>query len=164
MSIRRCIDAQALNEQLGNLEACAENAPDGAYDHAKQISAFLGETFDHLRTELAAIGLKLDNSDKYREFEAVLYGLIKDSNPECYTFPVSEGFGSSMDGPARERVIAQAASSVAFLKGEGATFKPVEPLTLEDLFGSGRPSRSIADDPPGTLQGLAGARLTGDQA
>lgn len=140
MSIRACIDARALSAQLSNLESCAENAPDGAYDHAKQISALMGETFDHLRTELAAIGLKLNNSDKYREFEAVLYGLIKESNPDCYTFDVSEGFGSSMDGPARERVIAQAAASVAFLKGEGAAFKPVEPLTLEDLFGSGKPA------------------------
>lgn len=137
MTIRTCIDAAALSAQLSNLEACAEDAPEGAYEDAKALNEFFSETFQHLRTELSALGLKLDNADKYREFESVLYGLIKDSNPDCYTFAVSEGFGSAMDGPARERVIAQAASNVAFLRGVGVA-RP--PASLEDLFGSGKPA------------------------
>lgn len=116
MTIRSCIDARALNAQLENLEACAENAPEGAYEQAKDLSAFFGDTFRHLKTELSLMGLGLDNSDRYREFEAVLYGLIKDSNPESTMFAVSEGFGSAMDGPARERVIEQARSDVAAFK------------------------------------------------
>ncbi|USN14078.1 hypothetical protein KABACHOK_02420 [Brevundimonas phage vB_BpoS-Kabachok] len=119
MTIRTCINARDLNSQLENLEACAENAPEGAYEDAKALSAFFGETFQHLRGELLALGLMLDNSDGYREFEAVLYGLIKDSNPDCTTFAVSEGFGSAMDGPARERVIAQAADNIAALRAAG---------------------------------------------
>lgn len=136
MTIRTCINAAELSAQLSNLEACAENAPEGAYEDAKALNAFFADTYQHLREELKALGLGLDNSDKYREFESVLYGLIKQSNPDCYTFAVSEGFGSAMDGPARERVIAQAASNVAFLKNVGVG----SPLTLDDLFGSGKPA------------------------
>ncbi|UTC28241.1 hypothetical protein GURKE_02100 [Brevundimonas phage vB_BpoS-Gurke] len=119
MTISRSINAAALSEQLGLLEACAEDAPEGTYDHAKQINAFFGETYQHLRRELQALGLELDNSDKYREFESVLYGLIKASNPETTTFAVSEGFGSAMSGPARDRVIAQAASNLDALRKLG---------------------------------------------
>ncbi|UTC29357.1 hypothetical protein BAMBUS_02750 [Brevundimonas phage vB_BpoS-Bambus] len=119
MTIRTCINARDLNSQLEKLEACAENAPEGAYEDAKALNAFFAATFDHLRGELLALGLKLDNSDKYREFEAVFYGLIKDSNPDCTTFAVSEGFGSAMDGPARDRVIAQAAGNIATLRALG---------------------------------------------
>lgn len=137
MSIRSCIDARALNSQLENLEECAREAPEGTYEDAKALNEFFSETFDHLRSELLALGLKLDNADRYREFEAVLYGLIKDSNPECLTFAVSEGFGSAMDGPARERVVAQAASNRDFLRSVGVIPAGPNP-TLEDLFGSGR--------------------------
>lgn len=119
MTISRSIDAAKLSEQLSLLEACASNAPAGTYEHAKQIDAFFAETYLHLRRELAALGLELDNSDKYREFESVLYGLIKASNPGASTFAVSEGFGSAMNGPARERVIAQAARDLESLRALG---------------------------------------------
>ncbi|UTC28913.1 hypothetical protein MARCHEWKA_04010 [Brevundimonas phage vB_BpoS-Marchewka] len=124
MTIRTCINAGALSAQLSNLEACAQDAPEGAYEDAKALNAFFAATFVHLRGELVALGLALDNSDGYREFEAVLYGLIKDSNPDCTTFAVSEGFGSAMDGPARDRVIAQAAGNIATLRALGVVPHP----------------------------------------
>lgn len=127
MTIRSSIDARALNRQLENLEACAENAPEGAYQQAKDLSTFFGDTFRHLQSELAAQGLMLDNADGYREFEAVLYGLIKASNPEATMFAVSEGFGSAMDGPARERVIEQARANVATFNALSGTRRASKP-------------------------------------
>jgi hypothetical protein len=116
MSIRSHIDAQALNHAWTAFEQCAEDAPEGAYEQAKAIAQVVGLCANHLIKELREIGLGANNGDGLREVEAVIYGYIKNSNPDACVFPTAEGFGEAMGGVARERVLAQAAHNVAFLK------------------------------------------------
>ena len=65
--------------------------------------------------EVRGLGLKADTCDLIFEVEAAIYDYLRRSNPEAAVFPTAEGFGSSMDGPARERVLEQAARDRAFL-------------------------------------------------
>ena len=121
MTIRRSINAAELSEQLGNLEECATMAPAGTYQDAKDLSGFFSDLFTHIQGELKAMGLKTPNGDQYREVEAVLYGMIKDYNPDSTTFSVSEGFGRAMNmGDAvANRVIANAKRDIEFLRSVG---------------------------------------------
>lgn len=119
MTIRYCINAAALNTQLGYLERCTEEAPDGAYEHAKALRALIGETADRLMADLRALGYQADNCDLIREVEAVIYGYVKDSNPERSDLITAEGFGEHIDGPAGQRVRQQAADNIAALRKLG---------------------------------------------
>lgn len=108
-----------MNEQqiaLEHFRRCADAAPAGTYEHAKELAALLGETCDTFMRELRAIGLKANNCDRIHELEAELYAYVKDSNPDAPIFPTAEGFGASMDGPERDRVLAQTARNLAFLR------------------------------------------------
>jgi hypothetical protein len=116
MSIRSHIDAQALNHAWTAFERCAEDAPEGAYEQAKAIAQVVGLCANHLIKELREIGLGANNGDGLREVEAVIYGYIKNSNPDAEVFPMAEGFGSAMVGEAGERVLAQAVRDRDFLQ------------------------------------------------
>lgn len=120
MTIRTSINASALNEAYDHFLRCAEDSPEGTYEEAKAITSLIGEVADKLLKDIKALGLKADNCDRIREVEAVIYGYLKDCNPEATVFAVSEGFGSAMNGPARDRVIAQASSNLAALRSLGA--------------------------------------------
>lgn len=101
---------------LANFKRCAAEAPNGAYTECKALESLLGETCDRLIRELRELGLKADNCDLIYAVETTLYAYAKASNPDATVFPVSEGFGEAMDGPARERVIAQAEQSAQFFR------------------------------------------------
>lgn len=116
MTIRRSIDAAALNAELSKFETCASDAPQGTCEDAKALNAFFSDLFEFARTELAKLDLKIPNDDRYREVEAVFYGAIKSANPDSTMFPIAEGFGAAMDGPARERVLAQAVRDRDFIR------------------------------------------------
>lgn len=103
-------------EELSNFKRCCEEAPDGAYESAKELNSIIGDAVDNLMNDLRLAGFKANNCDMAFELEARIYEYVKRSNPESTIFPVSEGFGSAIDGPARDRVIAQATRNVAFLK------------------------------------------------
>lgn len=109
-----------METALHNFKRCAEDAPEGTYEEAKRLNNLLGETVDQFMRDLRALGLKADTCDLAFEVEATLYNYVKRSNPDGTMFPVSEGFGSSMGGPARERVIAQAARDRDCLRDAGA--------------------------------------------
>lgn len=109
-----------METALRNFKRCAEEAPEGTYEEAKSLNSLIGEAVDQLMRDVRALGLKADACDLAFEVEATIYDYVKRSNPDGTMFPVSEGFGSAMDGPARERVIAQAASNRDFLRGVGA--------------------------------------------
>jgi hypothetical protein len=95
------------NERLSNIERCAELAPAGTYERAKAAKAVIDEVADSIFTICKAHGFKLRGMDGYRDIEAQLYVLLADSNPDEYGLITGEGFGAAMDGPARERVLAQ---------------------------------------------------------
>lgn len=104
-----------------NFRNCVSDAPEGTYDHAKQLAAILGDAMDGLMRELRAAGFHADNCDKAFRLEAAMYEYVKESNPDATVFPVSEGFGESMSlsRPVRERVIAQAERNRDFFQALG---------------------------------------------
>ncbi|MBO9878478.1 hypothetical protein [Xanthomonas sp. D-99] len=124
MTIRSRIDARALNAALESFERCADEAPRGTYEHAKQLATLIGETAQSLISGLREIGLDANNCDGIREVEAVIYGYIKDSNPDATVFPTAEGFGAALEGPARDRVLVQAVQNRDFLQRSFAAFGP----------------------------------------
>lgn len=97
-----------------NFRRCAEEAPDGAYEQAKQLNQLIGDTCDRFIRELREAGLLADNCDRIFEIEVALYNYTKASNPEACVFPTAEGFGEAMEGPARNRVLKQTAENIQF--------------------------------------------------
>lgn len=105
---------------LTNFKRCAEEAPEGTYDEAKSLNDAIGNAVDQLIRDIRALGLKADTCDRAFALEAAIYTYVKQSNPDCSLFAMAEGFGASMDGPPRERVIAQARQDRCFLRSIGA--------------------------------------------
>lgn len=100
---------------LENFKGCADQAPEGCYEDAKKLNEVIGETCRGLMKEIRSLGLKADACDLICEVEAALYDYVRRSNPGHALFPTAEGFGASMNGPARERVITHAAADRALL-------------------------------------------------
>ncbi len=113
MTIRQSINPERLNSFLTLAEACAENAPQGSYETERKAVKLIGWLADELIVQARELGLKAPNCDQIREVESVVYGYLRDANPEA--FAAAEGFGAAMDTPARERVIRQAKEEVQFL-------------------------------------------------
>lgn len=93
MTIRSHIDARALNEQYGKFLDCAENAPEGTYEAAKEVERFMSETADTILEGARRLGLTPCNADGIRELEAVIYGYLKAG--DVALFSQAEGFGSA---------------------------------------------------------------------
>ncbi len=104
---------------LDNFRACADEAPAGTYEAQKAIAALIGDTCDNFMSELRALGLRADNCDLIHHVEATLYEYVKQSNPDSPLWPTAEGFGESMRGPARGRVLTQAAGNLETLRALG---------------------------------------------
>ena len=113
MTIPANLNVRALNTALCELEACADNAPAGTYQDAKDAAHLISELGAHILAECRAAGFRADNCDGLRTIEAAIYGMLRDANP--LRFSAAEGFGQSMETDARERVIAQAARNRDFL-------------------------------------------------
>jgi len=86
---------------------CVDNAPVGTYLDAKELRTTIGDTADALMNDVRGLGLKANNCELIYAVEAAIYDYVKQSNPDSNLFALAEGFGASMDGPARERVLAQ---------------------------------------------------------
>lgn len=107
----------SLKTALSNFKSCAQDAPVGCYDNAKELHEVIGTACDDLMAAVRGLGLKADNCDLIFELEAAMYDYIKRSNPlEGVLFATAEGFGASLEGPARDRVIMQAERNRDFLK------------------------------------------------
>lgn len=102
---------------LTNFKRCAEDTPKGTYEDTKNLNNTIGDAVDQLMRDIRALGLKADGCDRAFALEAAIYTYVKQSNPDSSLFAVAEGFGSSMDGPARDRVIAQAERDRDFIRG-----------------------------------------------
>lgn len=120
------ITNRALNDQLTNLETCAEKAPEGTYVEAKAVAELVGDTSNALLAALESLGMKANNGDGLRDLEAAVYGYVKASNPEAYFLPAAEGFGVAMGTEAAERVLAQTIEERDRLAGRGGTLSQVE--------------------------------------
>lgn len=100
-----------LRNALYNFKSCADHAPEGCYEQAKELNEAIKSACTGFMQELRAMGFKADACDMAFDLETALYDYAKRSNPDATVFPTAEGFGSSMDGPERERVLAQAISN-----------------------------------------------------
>lgn len=97
-----------MRDALTKFKACADESPEGCYEDAKAINTLIGETCDRLMREVRALELKASATDLAFDLECAIYDYIKRSNPSVTLFVTAESFGSGMDSPARERVLAQA--------------------------------------------------------
>lgn len=107
-----------LRNALSNFKSCADQAPEGSYEHAKDLNEAIKEACTGFMRKLRALGFKADACDMAFDLEAALYDYAKRSNPDATVFPTAEGFGSSMDRLERERVLAQAISNRNFLAAQ----------------------------------------------
>jgi hypothetical protein len=94
------------NTAFANLRACADDAPEGTYEQAKQIRQAIAVAMDKLQARLKDAGLVVDQCDAAHACEAAMYAYAKRSNPEATVFPTAEGFGSWMGTESRARVLA----------------------------------------------------------
>jgi hypothetical protein len=97
-----------LNDRLTFLERCAVKAPEGTYERAKQGVDAIHDASQSIVEVLRHYGFKTLNDDRLRNLEAAIYGYLLEGNPDETGLIVGEGFGEHVDGPAGERVMAQA--------------------------------------------------------
>lgn len=103
---------------LENFKQCADEAPEGCYEEAKRLNRVIGGACTSLMQEIRGLELKADTCDLIFVVEAAIYDYVRRSNPDATVFAAAEGFGSSLIGPARERVLAQALSDRDFLRSQ----------------------------------------------
>lgn len=106
---------RAMSDRLSNLQACAEHAPEGTFERAKQAVGVINECAESIFEIFKQSGFKLAGDDRFRDIEAALYGLMRESNPIDYQLDTGEGFGAAMGTEAQARVIAQAKRDRDFL-------------------------------------------------
>lgn len=97
-----------LNDRLTRLERCAERAPEHTYDQAKAAAAAIGDASQGILDAFRRHGFKVHNNDRLRNLEAAIYGFMLEANPDACGLITGEGFGEHIDGPAGERVMANA--------------------------------------------------------
>lgn len=97
-----------LKQDYEAFAQCADEAPEGCYESAKALHALISATMASLMESVRSHGLQVDTCDRAFELEAAIYGYVRSSNPDATVFPTAEGFGRSLNGPARERVLENA--------------------------------------------------------
>lgn len=138
MTIQRYINPEHWNERLNNLESCADNAPAGTYEEGKRIARAIGDAIEGVRGVFKAAGFQADGSDNCRTLEALIYAYFVASNESddavFSALCVSEGFGDAMNGPARDRVLAQTIRDRDFLarhRAENTLFAQLAPQVTD---------------------------------
>jgi len=95
-----------LNDRLTFLERCAEMAPEGTYQRAKDAADAINDASQGILDALRTHGFKALNDDRLRNLEAAIYGYLLEGNPDECGLITGEGFGERVDGPAGPRVMA----------------------------------------------------------
>ncbi|SOC26342.1 hypothetical protein [Thalassospira xiamenensis] len=95
-----------MKERFRNFRRCAEDAPKGTHEAAKQLHETIGATCDRFIAEVMELGLKANKLDLAFVLETALYQYVVNSNSEATLFASAEGFGEAMDGPNRDRILA----------------------------------------------------------
>lgn len=108
--------AKQLNERLTNLERGVEMAPERTYEEGKRAARAIDDASNGIIAAFREHGFKILNDDRLRNIEAMIYGYLLESNPEHSALITCEGFGEHVDGPAGERVLAQAKRDRDFLE------------------------------------------------
>lgn len=105
-------------DKYRNLLRCVEYAPEGTYTFASDVQGAVQSATCSMQGELRELDMDAGfGNDAILDIEASIYAHIKRCNPErADQFAVCEGFGEAMNGPAAERVRAQAARDRASLE------------------------------------------------
>ena len=107
------IKNRPLNRRLSNLQVCAQQAPYGTYEVAKEVVEAIENITDHITLTLRAAGAEVSYNDHLRNLQVALYEYILANNPD--RFASAEGFGEHVEGPAGKRVMSQAVRDRDFL-------------------------------------------------
>jgi hypothetical protein len=102
------------NQRFAHFRRAAEDAPEGTYEASKAVREAIGDAVDGLISRFRELGFVVDNSDGAHDAEASLFAWLHASNPAT-ELDAAIGFGSAMNGPAADRVRAQAARDRDFL-------------------------------------------------
>ena len=95
------------NRAFANFRACADEAPDGTYEDCKRLRDFIGEIADEImRRGRKEFNIPTTGTDAMHNVEATIYDYLKGCDPNFGRYAVAEGFGEHVNGPARERVLA----------------------------------------------------------
>jgi len=95
-----------FNRRLEFIERCAEKAPEGTYQRAKDAAAAVADASHSIMDALRSRGFTALNDDRLRNLEAAIYGYLLEGNPDECGLITGEGFGEHVDGPAGARVLA----------------------------------------------------------
>lgn len=95
-----------LNNRLSLIERCAEIAPDGTYQRAKDAAAAVADASNGILAAFRDHGFNTLNDDRLRNLEAAIYGYLLEGNPDECGLMTGEGFGEHVDGPAGEYIMA----------------------------------------------------------
>lgn len=95
-----------FNDRLTLIERCAEKAPEGTYQRAKDAANAINDASQGILDALRAHGFKVRNDDRLRNLEAAIYGYLLEANPDESGLMTGEGFGQHIDGPAGDRILA----------------------------------------------------------
>lgn len=106
---------RGVNNRLSNLERCAQLAPEGTYQVAKDVTDMIGDLSNELLRTLRSTGLRALNDDRLRNVEAAIYAYVLESNPNESGLATGEGFGEHVDGPQGDRILADAVRNWDFL-------------------------------------------------
>lgn len=98
---------RVLNGRLAALERCAEDAPEGIYERAKEAATAIVEASQAVMDVLREHGFVALNDDWLRNLEVSLYEYLLEGNPaDACELSTAEGFGEHVRGRARDRIIA----------------------------------------------------------
>ena len=111
-------DNKSNRQHFSNLDSCADAAPEGTYERAKEIVTAVNELTDAVLARAKELGLAAPNGDQIENVCGAIYGYIRDAN--ILEVAAAEGFGRHVHGPARDRIISQAAANRDFLRSVGA--------------------------------------------
>lgn len=100
------IQNRELNQRLTNIQRCAEEAPEGTYEIAKNAAEAVDEAIEAVREIIRANGFKVNNTDPCRDLEAAIYGYLLVSNPDNTSLITGEAFGEHVSGPNLGLVLA----------------------------------------------------------
>lgn len=104
------IQNRQLNDRLTKIQRCAQMAPVGTYETAREAADAVEEAIEAVRAIFREHGFDVNNMDQCRDLEASIYGYLLVSNENMADeFAVSEGFGEHVDGPTGSRILRQAA-------------------------------------------------------
>ena len=122
-------DQRAARARLQKLYDCVDNAPAGTYAAAKATRAAINEAVETFMVDLKAAGLKAPGDDRAEALAGALYAYVVSDDSNMLTLATAECFGDAMNGPARDRVIAQTARERDFIAAHMAAAS----LTLSGL-------------------------------